>query len=902
MVIERDMDMARPVAVYSSRSFVRVLLSAFLLAGLLVTLVPAVSRAASFTVTNTGDSGPGSLRQAVQDASGLSGDHTITFALNNCPCTIVLTSVLIISGNITIQGLGADMLTISGGNTTQIIAIPPAVTATLDKLTISDGYTATGLGGGILVAGKLTILHSSISDNKAYSGGGIYNTGTLSIANSTFSANTASNTGGAVLNGSGPLTITNSTFIDNQAGSGGAIYANSGRLTVSDCSFIENRAVAAPETPGGYGDGGAIYTYRTTIEIDATEFIGNTAVAGGAAAFRSGTTITGISNSTFANNHVTNDGGAIYADEPLVIVNSTFSANKAGSLAGAVMAWATSNEGDSTIVASTFWGNTAPNGGSSIAPNGKVTISGLILADQGGSSCMVYASDQIIDGGYNLSSDATCISAETSVVTTDPLLLGPLADNGGLTQTHALLPGSPALDRIPLGTLGCGTTLMTDQRGVARPKDAGCDIGAFESPDSTLPVIAPTIDGTLGSNGWYTSDVTVSWSVVDDQTGISDSSGCDAATITTDTTGTTLTCEATSLGGTSRESVTIKRDATAPLVTVIGVTDGATYSFGAVPDASCITADATSGVASSAMLSRSGGPLGTVIATCDGAVDYAGNSGSSSVTYAATDSTPPTITPTVNGTLSTNGWYTSDVVVTWSVVDDESAISDADGCDTTTISEDTAGTTLTCEGTSAGGTASQSVTIKRDATKPFVMVTGFTDGAVYTVGDSMPSVGCLTIDPTSGVATAAELSITGGTVGDITVTCAGAIDNAGNSSLPVSATYTVHYDWQGFVPATDSRRGPRKLLAGPPLTVVFVINGGVGLDAVESITSIACNAAPGTEPTIALPVGRKGELQQGAANTFIFQWKTSRAMAGTCQVLRVTLTDGTSHDITYHFL
>ncbi|MCO5176855.1 MAG: hypothetical protein M9890_07805 [Thermomicrobiales bacterium] len=195
------------------------------------------------------------------------------------------------------------------------------------------------------------------------------------------------------------------------------------------------------------------------------------------------------------------------------------------------------------------------------------------------------ADDQIIDGGYNLSSDATCVSAETSVVTTDPLLLGPLADNGGLTQTHALLPGSPALDRIPLGTLGCGTTLMTDQRGVARPKDAGCDIGAFESPDSTLPVIAPTIDGTLGSNGWYTSDVTVSWSVVDDQTGISDSSGCDTATIDRHHRRDAHTCEATSLGGTSRESVTIKRDATAPLVTVTGVTDGATYSFGAVPDA-----------------------------------------------------------------------------------------------------------------------------------------------------------------------------------------------------------------------------------------------------------------------------------------------------------------------------
>ena len=56
-------------------------------------------------------------------------------------------------------------------------------------------------------------------------------------------------------------------------------------------------------------------------------------------------------------------------------------------------------------------------------------------------------------------------------------MLGPLADNGGPTQTHAVLPGSPAIDAIPAGDC----VVATDQRGIARPRDSGCDIGAFES-------------------------------------------------------------------------------------------------------------------------------------------------------------------------------------------------------------------------------------------------------------------------------------------------------------------------------------------------------------------------------------------------------------------------------------
>ncbi|HEX6383278.1 MAG TPA: hypothetical protein VF177_01290 [Anaerolineae bacterium] len=156
------------------------------------------------------------------------------------------------------------------------------------------------------------------------------------------------------------------------------------------------------------------------------------------------------------------------------------------------------------------------------------------------------------------------------------------------------------------------------------------------SADSTPPAISANVSGTLGDNGWYTSDVEVSWTVTDDESAISSTSGCETTTINSDTAGTTLTCEATSEGGTNSVSITIQRDATAPVVSVTGVEDGATYTLGAVPAAGCDTSDALSGVATEASLTLSGGDAdgaGTITATCDGALDNAGNSGSAAVTY-----------------------------------------------------------------------------------------------------------------------------------------------------------------------------------------------------------------------------------------------------------------------------
>jgi Concanavalin A-like lectin/glucanases superfamily len=111
--------------------------------------------------------------------------------------------------------------------------------------------------------------------------------------------------------------------------------------------------------------------------------------------------------------------------------------------------------------------------------------------------------------------------------------------------------------------------------------------------DSTPPVIVPTVTGTLGNNGWYINDVDIIWSVTDPETSPS-ASGCSASSVATDTVGITFTCSATSIGGTSTESVTIKRDAIAPVVSC-GSADLVWHS--ADVSLACNNQDATSGLA-----------------------------------------------------------------------------------------------------------------------------------------------------------------------------------------------------------------------------------------------------------------------------------------------------------------
>jgi hypothetical protein len=241
-----------------------------------------------------------------------------------------------------------------------------------------------------------------------------------------------------------------------------------------------------------------------------------------------------------------------------------------------------------------------------------------------------------------------------------------------------------------------------------------------EFPDSTPPVIEPTVLG-LSSGDWFTSDVQVTWSVDDPESTVSSTSGCGSSTITSDTAGVILTCEATSEGGSASESVTIRRDATPPTLTFEAATPGPDANGWNNSDVTIpfTTSDATSGVASSSppspiVIDQAGVGITRPVTVRD----VAGNSATFETAPVSIDRTAPIVAPEIAGTLGNAGWYTSDVQLSWSIIEFPGSITSSTGCGTQVVSVDTAGVTFTCSVTSAGGTTTHSVTIKRDATPP----------------------------------------------------------------------------------------------------------------------------------------------------------------------------------------
>jgi hypothetical protein len=191
--------------------------------------------AASFTVTNTADSGAGSLRQAILDAEGTPEGDEISLA--GLTGTITLQSVLpTITGEVTISGPGSAALKISGDNRSQILLIDAASNLTLSGLSLADGRAEAYLNGGAIQnRGTLLISDCVFSNNHAYGGfgGAIFNEGTLTVSNSQFTGNhvtgggsSGSGTGGALGGGGGAF--------------GGAIYTRIGSLELSDSTLTGN--------------------------------------------------------------------------------------------------------------------------------------------------------------------------------------------------------------------------------------------------------------------------------------------------------------------------------------------------------------------------------------------------------------------------------------------------------------------------------------------------------------------------------------------------------------------------------------------------------------------------------------------------------------------------------------
>ncbi|HEX6315938.1 MAG TPA: hypothetical protein VFZ73_13800 [Gemmatimonadaceae bacterium] len=154
------------------------------------------------------------------------------------------------------------------------------------------------------------------------------------------------------------------------------------------------------------------------------------------------------------------------------------------------------------------------------------------------------------------------------------------------------------------------------------------------SPDITPPVIAATVTGTVGDNDWYTSDVGITWSVTDEESDITGTSGCGDVSITSDQQATTYTCSASSLGGSSSESASVKRDATDPVVTYAG--NAGAYTVDLSVSITCSPSDATSGLASTTCADVTGDAytfgLGTSTFSAS-ATDNAGNVGSASTGF-----------------------------------------------------------------------------------------------------------------------------------------------------------------------------------------------------------------------------------------------------------------------------
>ena len=428
---------------------------------------------------------------------------------------------------------------------------------------------------------------------------------------------------------------------------------------------------------------------------------------------------------------------------------------------------------------------TCSDGGSGIVAE---TVSQTLSSDGANQAvtgvCTDLAGNTVSDTqiGINIDQTAPTLATQADITAIATAPTGATVNYTPPTATDALsgmgtvscTPASGSL--FPLGATTV-TCTATDQAGNSAQTHFQVLI-----IDDTAPVITPTVTGTLGANGWYVSDVQIGWTVVDDNSAIGSSSGCETTTLAVDTnlSGVTYTCSATSAGGTTTQSVTVKRDATTPTITytertppanangwnnsavtvtwtcsdsgsgvVVGTVNQTLSSEGANQSATGVCADqagntssntqsgigidtttptlaaqaditaiatdptgatvnytpptatdALSGMGTVSCTPASGSlfPLGATPVTCT-ATDQAGNSAQTSFQVHIIDDTPPVITPTVTGTLGANGWYVSDVQISWTVVDDNSAIGSSSGCETTTLAVDTdlSGVTYTCQ-------------------------------------------------------------------------------------------------------------------------------------------------------------------------------------------------------------
>ena len=358
---------------------------------------------------------------------------------------------------------GADSISVPGGtyNLTGASGENAAATGDLD-ITADVMIEGAGIGATIVDAAQLDRLFDVAAGN-------------VSISDMTMRNGRSDPDDGGAVHNAGTLTLSEVRIEDNHGDDGGAI-ANSGTGTILDSAVMQN---SAADTGGAIINLGTLTIRRTNIET-------NTAPIAGGGVNSLGTLT--ISESLLAHNRVNaGNGGGLASFALATLTNVTFSDNDASQLGGGIF-----SENSLVLVSSTITDNDGSMGGGGLYTNNSgAQFRSTIIAGNRPDQCAGpggYASH-----GTNLSDSADCLFAAGGDRENTNPMLGPLASNGGPSQTHALLEGSPAINGGQL--VGCPPT---DQRGVARPQNGQCDIGAFEvgAVPTPTPIASNTSEAT----------------------------------------------------------------------------------------------------------------------------------------------------------------------------------------------------------------------------------------------------------------------------------------------------------------------------------------------------------------------------------------------------------------------
>jgi hypothetical protein len=460
------------------------------------------------------------ITEEVSIDASMATDVVITGDANGDDITVPGTFVTDVDASFT--GFGTNDINLLGDNS-RVIRFSDSNayegTLTLSDLTITGGNGSQGRGGGIIATGgSLTLTNSHVRGNSTTTlgtssgqGGGILGR-RIRLINSVVSENRTfgdrAHGGGILVSGPGEITLHGSTVSGNStyggSASGGGIFSSRANLTLIDSTITNNSTSGFRSLGGGIRFAGPDDTTLTSL---------NSTISGNQTQFRGGGIATSIGtirlvNSTLAGNTVVSgSGGGVDAlASEVFIANSTISGNSASSSGGVSVQDSLAAQ----IVSSTIYDNS----GGGVSSNLSLEILNSIVAGNVKNGVPAdldapFGVDLPLTIEHSLIGDTTGsgITATTGNrnILNQPALLGPLADNGGPTLTHALLAGSPAIDAgsDTFAVDADGVTLTTDQRGSGfdRILNGRIDIGAVESDFDTAPIAPYVVSATVDEGG-----------------------------------------------------------------------------------------------------------------------------------------------------------------------------------------------------------------------------------------------------------------------------------------------------------------------------------------------------------------------------------------------------------------